>query len=1035
MNTCTNLRSSVVALTVLLAIDGTSLHAQQPLEQFVQAMAQGRTSEMRSIVLLNEQELSNDFFEVLRLTAADFGVDREKDTNYLVVAAALAKTFAVTSGSTLSRAVGDGSTSQRGSARQFYSDASLADFLEEAVADVRRGLGFRVASELTSIVEAYDRSRLPDPVRRFQEELEILRAQQASRDAAERERKQKLEAEQRARERQKLIASLVAKRDLIRLRQMWNENRSVVQWDVFDALVAAKDPSWISDMTKAWLERLGDVNEGSRAEAASALVRIGTPGVPIMLERMKDNRTFDLNLAIARVLEQLKYLPDAGEQAAYVMLVRRDVSELVKFGGQAHPAIVAALQSANDNVRFDALTVIRQIGSEDDVLAIRPLLDASAAEVRQAARTAVWSLSSSPLGLLRAAWWLSPWGFALFAASLLSTTWWGPRLFRKIRRRWSDQVIATHRRTIGREETINATLALMQGKRRPLPDELIVDLERAAAAGRPEANILLAWNAIQRHDHKKAAALLAELWNACLAGDDLLWVARAVCSIEVFSSSPTISEARRPFDEVSRCPHKYILAPLLSSAKYEPNLLKKALTKLGKLEPLPASQKMELQDRFQDHPETIVVVAYDEIRMRQFSSAAKAVLILADRVLTDHELPPSIADEAIDRMGVHTNGSEEFRKAFLALRLNHLTVRRLLTGSRDTKVCLLGALAEVAASGPLPAASRAALERHASERPEVLAALAKDSAQSGRWDMATQNLSELANRLSGNETIPGWLPDVVLGMEFGGPQELKATIDRIRADHYVRELIFGVNHQTAKPLRNVLAALQTLDPLSVENRQQLERHAGTRPYLLLVLANDDFRTEQPTLVAERMTLLARQIVDQDGVPQWVRDEATNELKNAEGRFETVKKQVHLLKFAALVRSLLARETPPGELNTALAAGEQELQKFGVPLPDPIRSAIESGSAQRPELAILLASDDFLRKAEAGGLERLMQLLKTLNDAHRVSSAAIAAWLDHVERASGDVQAALRKAAEAGSDDAWASLALVVLQRGAANATR
>jgi hypothetical protein len=167
----------------------------------------------------------------------------------------------------------------------------------------------------------------------------------------------------------------------------------------------------------------------------------------------------------------------------------------------------------------------------------------------------------------------------------------------------------------------------------------------------------------------------------------------------------------------------------------------------------------------------------------------------------------------------------------------------------------------------------------------------------------------------------------------------------------------------------------------------------------------------------------------DGTPRWILDEAVQRLRvfrstDAEGK-------AHLLRFASGVTGLLAKPLSGNDLKARLAEVESELRQSGAALPKGMREAVERKAAGSPELELVLATDDERRGSGGAALERLIRFMGRLGKSDRVSAAALEAWRGRRQQAGAEVQEELLRAAESGSDDAWAALALIRLESGKA----
>ncbi len=1035
---------AIAKLLACLVVTSMSLFAQGPLEQYVEAFVQNRPGEMRSIVANHDRELSADFFQLLQESADKLQTDRDLGAKYLIVAIALSQTFEEVDRDRLYDAFKDGSSALSGDARRVYSGSSLSEFLVRRLADVHAGLTYSASSEIESVVKAYERSRIPEPIRRLQEEIERQKAKQAELEAAARarkrqieeearERQRKIEEEARERELKKKIAQSITNKDFGGLRKLYNSTTGQSQREIYDALIAAGDETFIADVTKAWILRLGDANSDLRTQAAAALVEIGAPAAPFLVNQMRDRGNPDLGLAIARILLKINYQPGTPDDSVYLLLVTRNVSALVVLGSTARPGVLSALRSVDNTVLLDALWVIGEIGSEQDVSTVKPLLSHPDSQVRGAAQTAVWRLSSSLAGKATAFWLISPVGFVFVVLVLVIAVWLSPRLFRWIHPPFSVRVSRTYLHPgTSREETLADTLSLVSRTHYSFPQSLSATLEReASAGGRPETHLLLARDAALRGDPSTAATHVQKLWDACASDADLIWIAPHVGpAMSQVSASTTLSDALRPFEELSRSPHKRIVLPLIQRRfNRNPDTLRKILEQLAQADPLPRERRDELEGRIGDLPEVLVVLANDDFRIGQFDQAAMHLALLAERVRAEDEFPRWIVDEALKATEANTDSSDAVRAAVLALKVSCLIVKPLVVDTPRKPEALRRALAEMAKIGSLPPESRTELERHKADRPEVLVVLAEDDVRSGRLNEASSHLSLLADRMRTDPPPPDWIVDEAAKANVRGSDQLKAVVHRLKTNRVVVEPLLGGVPQNPEILRKILRDMAQIDPLSADSRQELEQHATAHPEALIVLASDDIRTGDLLGAAHRLRALAELALTHNVVPKSLLDEALATAKPAESNSRDIKNSLHLIRLAGCLRELLIKQSHCIERASELASIETEIREFRTPLPDRIRSSIEAKSANCTDLEIVLAYDDFHRESGATGLERLMRLLKKASTADQISKAALDAWANCAELADSGVQTRLWESAHGGSDDAWAALALLVLQRG------
>src|SRR5947209_7913165 len=101
-------QATCVILWCLITV--VHLFAQDPLEQFIDALVNNHPAEMRSIVVAYERQLGNSFFQILKLAAEKVDTNRDEASRYLLVAAALSRTFADARGDMLYDALKDGSS-------------------------------------------------------------------------------------------------------------------------------------------------------------------------------------------------------------------------------------------------------------------------------------------------------------------------------------------------------------------------------------------------------------------------------------------------------------------------------------------------------------------------------------------------------------------------------------------------------------------------------------------------------------------------------------------------------------------------------------------------------------------------------------------------------------------------------------------------------------------------------------------------------------------------------------------------------------
>src|SRR4051812_27134082 len=94
-----------VAMVVLCTLNAMPLVAQDVFARYVSALSKDDAAQMRSLVALNDRELTTDFFEMLRLTAEKLDTDNETAAKSLIVASSLARNFADTYGSSPYRAI------------------------------------------------------------------------------------------------------------------------------------------------------------------------------------------------------------------------------------------------------------------------------------------------------------------------------------------------------------------------------------------------------------------------------------------------------------------------------------------------------------------------------------------------------------------------------------------------------------------------------------------------------------------------------------------------------------------------------------------------------------------------------------------------------------------------------------------------------------------------------------------------------------------------------------------------------------------
>jgi len=164
-----------------------------------------------------------------------------------------------------------------------------------------------------------------------------------------------------------------------------NDNAIYVRIAACTALGQIGDPSAVPALI-ACLDQQ-DVSEA----AANALVQIGKPAVPALIETLT-NPSERVRIAACTALGQIR---DASAAHALIAcLDKRDISKvaanaLVQIGKPAVPALIEALKSENDFVRRAACIALGQIGDPAAVSELAKCLQDSVIDIRIAACSAL----------------------------------------------------------------------------------------------------------------------------------------------------------------------------------------------------------------------------------------------------------------------------------------------------------------------------------------------------------------------------------------------------------------------------------------------------------------------------------------------------------------------------------------------------------------------------------------------------------------------------------------------------------------------
>lgn len=1013
---------SALLMAMAAALGSTNLFGQSVLAEFVDALKRGDPPAMRRIVISNQSELIPAFFAVLQESASQLETDRDVGRRYILLATALAQSFSTVGGDALYGTFTNGSALLEGSAGRITSDSSLATYLTNCL---ERNDTYGVARELRSIVLAHERGSLPEPLRRLLDLADKAKAEMAQREAAERERRQKVEGEEKRRQYVRRIAELTAHRDLSGLRKMFNEANATDQWQIYDALIRAGDTSISADVAKGWIVRLGGDNAAQPAEAELALKRLGAVAVPTILAQMKDQTHPDLNLALARILIDMRATTGPSGDTVYVLLARHDVDGIAKLGPDARPAVLSALRASDSRAVVDALMALARIGSEADVRVIEPLLSAKDDATRQAAQSAMWQLARSIPGRLRAAAKIAPILFTLLTALLASSVWWLPRLIRIVNPPFVER-LARVTRLASRESALTAACDLLLARRRPLPSGAVQALEQAVRSGKPEMLLLLAYDAERRHDSQTAAAKITELWRACTRSIDATWIVPKACGLMNGSSTPPVSEALRPFNEFLNAPHSPALLRLMCGANSQVTL-RQANAELAALPALPEVHKKSLEDCSSDRPMCLVVLLNDAARIGDREAAMRMAGLLEEKVLSDPALPGWTLEEAMGTLESH-KGLQVIEA--LSSRLEAVSLLAACA-SREDQDSLRKALAGLALLEPLSIPQRKALTTRAARMPQLWLILAADAAYRESADDLRVSLEALQARLQTESELPDWVVEEGVRANIAGFRELLLTANRLKASRTLAALLPGRTPDKPDTLRKALSDLARLGPLPVECRDEIEKTLPARPDLAIVLLDDDLRAGRTQEAATRVEWIAKHFLGEQSTPKWIIGESASVIKNRASESNEAERMSHLLRFAERTRELLVTTKSQNDLEGKLGAIRSALEGFGLTLPKGIRSLIEKRATGSVEATIILATDDSRRGARAVGLERLYNLMKEMSPSHRATTALVDAWSYEATRADLAAQQELRRAADAGSKDAWTALALTILVSGKA----
>ena len=570
---------------------------------------------------------------------------------------------------------------------------------------------------------------------------EKAKAEQAEREAAERDRRKEAEeAEQRRQYKQK-IADLAARKDLPGLRKMFYEANGADQWDIYNALIAAGDPSIADEVAKKWITSLGGDDAAQRDQAQQALQRMGATAVPTILAQLKDHSNPDLNLALARLLQQMQKRTGAGRVSVYTLLVQHNVNGIAKLGPDARPAVLAALRSSDSQAVVDALVALRHLGGEADSPAIEPLLSASDAATRQAARTTMWHLAHSIPSRIRAAAKIAPILFTVGTLLLLSSFWWLPRLIRIIHPPFAERLGRAINKG-DRQGALSAARDLVKRRGRPLPTAAVRALENAVHSGKPEMLILLAWDAERRHDSKSAVARITELWQACANPATPDWV------VDEALRSNTTDDTELQIMANRLTANRKIAALLPGGVPDKPDALRKTLRDLANLGPLPVDCRIEIEKSFPARPDLAIVLLDDDLRGGRLQQAGVRAESIASQFVADRVTPAWVVGESVGvvhKWAAESREGERMRQLLtFAGRIKELLVEPETQKDIEQKLDEIRAALE-AFGAPLPAGIRSMLEKRPAGSVKAAIILANDDARRGERAVGLERLFHLMN--------------------------------------------------------------------------------------------------------------------------------------------------------------------------------------------------------------------------------------------------------------------------------------------------
>ncbi|OQX79826.1 MAG: hypothetical protein B6D56_06320, partial [Candidatus Omnitrophica bacterium 4484_70.1] len=115
---------------------------------------------------------------------------------------------------------------------------------------------------------------------------------------------------------------------------------------------------------KALIEALKDEEWIVHHTAAGALVKIGFPAIPYLIEALRDE---DINVRFksAEVLDQIEWQPQNQEEEILYFIAKHDWEGLVRIGYPAVPYLIKLLKNKDSYVRYRAVKALGEIGSQE----------------------------------------------------------------------------------------------------------------------------------------------------------------------------------------------------------------------------------------------------------------------------------------------------------------------------------------------------------------------------------------------------------------------------------------------------------------------------------------------------------------------------------------------------------------------------------------------------------------------------------------------------------------------------------------------